>query len=85
MKLLTVYNTSPLLTVYNTSPLLVSIRELKWTQSHIVTWLKEAKVKRPFDVLSLIKKDAFREAPNPKKSRLPGHFSLNCECCTPLR
>ena len=27
--------------------------------------LKEAKVKRPFDVLSLIKKDAFREAPNP--------------------
>ena len=31
-----------LLTVYNTSPLLVSIRELKWTQSHIVTRLKEA-------------------------------------------
>ena len=28
--------------VYNTSSLLVSIRELKWTQSHIVTWLKEA-------------------------------------------
>ena len=26
-----------------------------------------------------------REAPNPKKSRLPVHFSLNCECCTPLR
>ena len=26
-----------------------------------------------------------REAPNPKKSRLPGHFSLNCECCTLLR
>ena len=25
------------------------------------------------------------EAPNPKKSRLPFHFSLNCECCTPLR
>ena len=74
-----------LLTVYNTSPLLVSIRELKCTQSHIVTWLKEAKVKTPFDALSLIKKDAFREAPNPKKSRLPVHFSLNYECCTPLR
>ena len=26
-----------------------------------------------------------REAPNPKKSRLPVHFSLNCECCTLLR
>ena len=25
------------------------------------------------------------EAPNPKKSRLLVHFSLNCECCTPLR
>ena len=66
-----------LLTVYNTSPLLVSIRKLQWTQSHIVTWLKEAKVKRPLDVLSLIKKDVSREAPNPKKSRLPVHFSLN--------
>ena len=39
-----------LLTVYNTSPLLVTIRELKWTQSHIVTWLKDTKVKRPCDV-----------------------------------
>ena len=74
-----------LLTVYNTSPLLVSIRDLNWTQSQVVIWLKEAKVKRPFDVLSLIKKNAFREAPNPQKSRLPVHFSLNCECYTPLR
>ena len=60
--------------MYNTSRLLVSIRELKWTQSHIVTWLKEAKVKRPFDVLSLIKKDAFREAPNPKKKQVACSF-----------
>ena len=50
-----------------------------------MTWLKEAKVKRPFNVLSLIKKDAFREAPIPKKSKLPVPFSLNCACCTPLR
>ena len=44
-----------------------------------MTWLKEAKVKRPFDVLRLIKKDAFGEAPDPKKSRLLVHFSLKCE------
>ena len=37
-------------------------------------WLKEAKVKRPFDVLSLIKKDAFREAPNPKKKQVACSF-----------
>ena len=68
-----------LLTVYNTNPLLVSICELKWTQSYIVIWLKEANVERRFDVLSLIKKDVFHEAPNPKKSRLLVHFTLNCE------